>query len=117
MRGVEREALAITRGAVQNDDSRLAGDTPFHREPGGQRERSTAAFPLSIVGEIKLKEYAMELGTFSISLTVKNIKASREFYEKLAFHAFAGDESQNWLILKNGEHAIGLFQGMFEKTS
>ena len=58
----------------------------------------------------------MELGTFSISLTVKNIKASREFYEKLAFHAFAGDESQNWLILKNGEHAIGLFQGMFEKN-
>ena len=58
----------------------------------------------------------MELGAFSISLAVKDIHASKAFYEKLGFEAFGGDISQNWLILKNREHVIGLFQGMFEKN-
>ena len=58
----------------------------------------------------------MELGAFSISLAVKDIQASRAFYEKFGFKVFAGDASQHWLILKNGSHAIGLFQGMFEKS-
>ena len=58
----------------------------------------------------------MELGAFSISLAVKDIAASRAFYEKLGFKAFAGDASKYWLILKNGPHVIGLFQGMFEKN-
>jgi lactoylglutathione lyase len=58
----------------------------------------------------------MEFGAFSISLAVKDIGASRAFYEKLGFKALAGDASQNWLILKNGPCAIGLFQGMFEKN-
>jgi len=58
----------------------------------------------------------MELGAFSISLAVKNIEASRAFYEKFGFKVFFGDASQNWLIMKNGDHAIGLFQGMFEKN-
>lgn len=56
----------------------------------------------------------MELGAFSISLAVKDIKASKEFYEKLGFKEFGGDITQNWLILKNGDHIIGLFQGLFE---
>lgn len=56
----------------------------------------------------------MELGAFSVSLAVRDIAASRAFYEKLGFKAFGGDASQNWLILKNGDHVIGLFQGMFE---
>ena len=59
----------------------------------------------------------MELGAFSISLAVKDIQASKAFYEKLGFQVFMGDISQNWLILKNGEHAIGLFQGMFERNT
>jgi predicted lactoylglutathione lyase len=58
----------------------------------------------------------MQLGTFSVSLAVKDIEASKQFYQKLGFEAFAGDQSQNWLIMKNGPHAIGLFQGMFEKN-
>ena len=58
----------------------------------------------------------MELGAFSISLTVKDIEASRKFYEKFGFVEFGGDTSQNWLIMKNGETVIGLFQGMFEKN-
>jgi lactoylglutathione lyase len=58
----------------------------------------------------------MELGNFSISLAVKDIEASRSFYEKFGFTVFAGDAAQNWLILKNGDHVIGLFQGMFEKN-
>jgi lactoylglutathione lyase len=59
----------------------------------------------------------MELGAFSVSLAVKDIKASKAFYEKLGFEDFMGDISRNWLILKNGEHVIGLFQGMFERNS
>ena len=58
----------------------------------------------------------MELGTFAISLAVKDLPASRAFYEKLGFTSFAGDATQNWLILKNGDLVIGLFQGMFEKN-
>ena len=58
----------------------------------------------------------MELGAFSISLAVKDIEASRTFYEKFGFKAFMGDASKRWLIMKNGDHAIGLFQGMFERN-
>ena len=58
----------------------------------------------------------MELGAFSVSLTVKDLELSKTFYEKLGFEVFAGDPAQNWLILKNGEIVIGLFQGMFEKN-
>ena len=58
----------------------------------------------------------MELGAFSVSLAVKDIAASRLFYEKLGFTIFGGDQSQNWLIMKNGDHVIGLFQGMFENN-
>ena len=59
-------------------------------------------------------EAIMELGAFSVSLVVKDIEVSKRFYEKLGFETFMGDQSQNWLILKNGIHVIGLFQGMFE---
>ena len=59
----------------------------------------------------------MELGAFSISLAVKDLEASKEFYEKLGFGFFQGDATQNWLIMKNADHVIGLFQGMFEKNS
>lgn len=58
----------------------------------------------------------MQLGAFSISLAVKDLEASRKFYENFGFESFAGDPSQNWLILKNGDHVIGLFQGMFERN-
>ena len=59
----------------------------------------------------------MELGAFSVSLNVKDIEASRVFYEKLGFTKFHGDQSQGWLILRNGYATIGLFQGMFEKNT
>ena len=58
----------------------------------------------------------MQLGNFSVSLAVKDLEASKVFYEKLGFTAFAGHQSQNCLIMKNGEHNIGLFQGMFDKN-
>ena len=58
----------------------------------------------------------MELGAFSVSLAVKDLEVSKTFYEKLGFQVFAGDAAQNWLIMKNGDHIIGLFQGMFEKN-
>jgi lactoylglutathione lyase len=59
----------------------------------------------------------MQLGAFSISLAVKDLAASRAFYEKFGFQAFGGDPAQNWLILKNGDHVIGLFQGMFDRNT
>ncbi len=62
------------------------------------------------------KEPTMSLGNFSVSLAVKDIAASRVFYEKLGFKVVAGDQSQNWLVLSNGDARIGLFQGMFEKN-
>ena len=58
----------------------------------------------------------MELGAFSVSLAVKDLEASKGFYEKLGFTVFGGEASQNWLILKNGDATIGLFQGMFDKN-
>ncbi len=58
----------------------------------------------------------MKLGAFSVSLAVKDLEASKLFYQKLGFSVFFGDQSQTWLIMKNGDHAIGLFQGMFEKN-
>ncbi len=59
----------------------------------------------------------MNLGNFSVSLAVKDIAASRAFYEKLGFHVMAGDQSQNWLILQNETSTIGLFQGMFSRNT
>ena len=58
----------------------------------------------------------MELGNFSISLAVKDIEASRSFYEKFGFKVFMGNAAQKWLIMKNGDHVIGLFQGMFGRN-
>jgi catechol 2,3-dioxygenase-like lactoylglutathione lyase family enzyme len=59
----------------------------------------------------------MELGAFSLSLAVKDIQTSNDFYQKLGFEVFGGDITQNWLILRNGETTIGLFQGMFDKNT
>jgi predicted lactoylglutathione lyase len=58
----------------------------------------------------------MQLGTFSVSLSVKDIHASKVFYENLGFTEFGGNIEQNWIILKNDKVFIGLFQGMFEKN-
>ncbi|MCP4441772.1 MAG: VOC family protein [Aureispira sp.] len=58
----------------------------------------------------------MKLGAFSVSLNVKDIKASKEFYENLGFEIFGGDIEKNYLIMKNENSLIGLFQGMFENN-
>ncbi len=63
------------------------------------------------------KDEPVQLGNFSVSLTVKDIKASKAFYEKLDFKQVAGELAQNWVVLQNGTTKIGLFQGMFEKNS
>ena len=59
----------------------------------------------------------MQLGSFSLSLAVKNLEASRQFYEKLGFTNFGGDPARHWLILKNGDLVIGLFEGMFQRNA
>jgi catechol 2,3-dioxygenase-like lactoylglutathione lyase family enzyme len=58
----------------------------------------------------------MDLGAISISLAVKDLARSKDFYEKLGFEQIGGDLQQNWLIMRNGRHVIGLFHGMFEKN-
>ncbi|MGR0220793.1 VOC family protein [Agromyces sp. ZXT2-6] len=58
----------------------------------------------------------MDLGAFSVSLAVSDLAASRAFYERLGFEAFGGDPAEGWLMLRNGTHVIGLFQGMFERN-
>lgn len=58
----------------------------------------------------------MKLGAFSVSLNVKDLNTSKEFYEKLGFKIFGGDVKHNYLIMKNGNALIGLFQGMFENN-
>lgn len=60
------------------------------------------------------QDTSLPLGAFSVSLAVKDIEASKVFYEQLGFAVIGGEQTQNWLILRNGEHTIGLFQGMFE---
>jgi len=62
-------------------------------------------------------EPPLRLGNFSISLAVKDIAKSREFYEKLGFRAVGGNQAKNWLVMQNGTTTIGLFQGFFEKNS
>jgi catechol 2,3-dioxygenase-like lactoylglutathione lyase family enzyme len=56
----------------------------------------------------------MDLGAFAVSLAVKDLETSKKFYEKLGFESFGGDVQQNWLMLRNGDHVLGLFQGMLE---
>ena len=72
----------------------------------------TAAIPSTPANERK----PMDLGNFSVSLTVKDIKASKVFYEKLDFKVVAGKLEQNWIVLQSGDARIGLFQGMFDKN-
>lgn len=59
----------------------------------------------------------MPLGNFSVSLAVKDLEASRAFYQALGFEVIAGDPAKNWLILRNGGATVGLFQGMFERNT
>lgn len=76
-------------------------------QPGGQKP--PASQPAG--------DQPMSLGNFSVSLAVKDIAASRAFYEKLGFRVIGGDQARNWLILQNDTSTIGLFQGMFEKNT
>jgi catechol 2,3-dioxygenase-like lactoylglutathione lyase family enzyme len=76
---------------------------------GSQLAPATAQTPLATTGRASGGQ--MQLGNFSVSLAVKDIAASRAFYEKLGFKQIAGDQAQNWLILQNSTSTIGLFQG------
>lgn len=77
--------------------------------------RAAAVMPAESVSN-NLKGTNMHLGAFSVSLAVKDLAASRLFYEKLGFAPLAGDPLKNWLIMKNGDAVIGLFQGMFDRN-
>src|SRR5690606_19249508 len=96
--------------AAALSDAHLAA--PVRRD--AERSRSAAAS----AGEARplCRGATMNLGAFSISLAVKDLSASRDFYMKFGFTPFAGDPEQHWQILKNGDHVIGLLQGMFERN-
>ena len=64
-----------------------------------------------------MTKHVTTLGAFSLSLAVKDLRASQVFYEKLGFKQLMGDPTQNWLILRNGTVTIGLFQGMFDRNT
>ena len=64
----------------------------------------------------QLKKADMKLGAFSVSLSVKDLQVSKQFYENLGFEVFTGDMAMNYLIMKNGNALVGLFQGMFENN-
>jgi catechol 2,3-dioxygenase-like lactoylglutathione lyase family enzyme len=76
------------------------------QSPGAKKQLTHNAKPQ--------KEPHMKLGAFSISLSVKDLTVSRQFYENLGFSVFAGGMEQNYLIMKNGNALVGLFQGMFQ---
>jgi predicted enzyme related to lactoylglutathione lyase len=100
------ESLWASATTARPDDA--AGS---ERATGNQQEKAKQEKQSS-----QPNEGEMNVGAFSVSLTVKDLKASLEFYEHFGFKPFAGNPSQNWQILKNGDHVIGLFQGMFEKN-
>ncbi|GAC11646.1 glyoxalase/bleomycin resistance protein/dioxygenase [Paraglaciecola chathamensis S18K6] len=75
-----------------------------------------ARFGASVNIRANDKENTMELGAFSLSLAVKDIQASKDFYQKFGFTVVGGDQQQGWLIMRNSSQTIGLFQGMFEKN-
>lgn len=79
-------------------------NTIFEQKPASENKEKTKT----------VKQNNMKLGAFSISLSVKDLKTSKEFYEKLGFNTFAGSMEQNYLIMKNDNALIGLFQGMFK---
>lgn len=83
---------------------------------GTASSQSTAPAATKTPSQPSVKKEQMQLGNFSISLTVKDIKASKAFYEKLDFQEVGGKIDQNWVILQNGTTTIGLFQGMFERN-
>ncbi len=70
----------------------------------------------NISNNLTLKNNTMKLGAFSVSINVKDLNTSKVFYENLGFNVFAGGMNMNYLIMKNGNALIGLFQGMFEKN-
>jgi catechol 2,3-dioxygenase-like lactoylglutathione lyase family enzyme len=82
---------------------------------GRSRAAVTEKQPVTSVGGAMTGEVTT-LGAFSVSLAVKNLQASRAFYEKLDFEVVGGNPAQNWLILRNGTVTVGLFQGMLERN-
>jgi catechol 2,3-dioxygenase-like lactoylglutathione lyase family enzyme len=81
----------------------------------GRDEFTPSAMPETAYACVMVR-HTTTLGAFSVSLAVRDLRASQAFYEKLGFEAFAGQPEQNWVILQNGSATIGLFQGMFEKN-
>ena len=90
--------------------------TRFTRRGAMQAIGTSALAAQTVQTPATPKEPSMQLGAFSVSLNVKDLVASKRFYEQLGFRQFGGNAARNWLIMKNGDAIIGLFQGVFEKN-
>ena len=99
-------------GCTSNSDRAAANEAA----EAPQASTPPTAAPAPTPPPVTRKESTMQLGNFSVSLTVKDIAASRAFYEKLGFHVKGGNQAQNWLVMQNETSTIGLFQGMFDKN-
>jgi lactoylglutathione lyase len=127
-----RRLYLLDRAAVEKVDRWLAGVSAFWAErmddlaaevgrgdavhSTDDREATATAHARQAPGPALEERHVdeMQLGAFSVSLAVRDLEVSRAFYEKLGFHTFGGDPEGRWLILKNGDAVVGLFQGMFE---
>jgi catechol 2,3-dioxygenase-like lactoylglutathione lyase family enzyme len=101
------------------DESVLLADLGFGAFWRSQQLRKIwqAPLPTSPVISPFMTNHVTTLGAFSVSLAVKDLKASQAFYEKLGFKSVMGEPTQNWLILRNGTITLGLFQGMFDRNT
>ena len=97
-------------GARQQEASDARRQPPGDGNAGGESRTKKEH-------EMQKDNAALRLGNFSVSLAVKDLGASRAFYENLGFKVFGGDAAQNWLIMQNDTATIGLFQGMFQKNT
>jgi len=102
-----RKTFLITVGLLTTLALVFYFGTSYGKQPGTSNGQST-------ISQGSIKEENLKLGAFSVSLNVKDLKTSKEFYEKLGFKEFGGGLERKYLIMKNGNSLIGLFQGMFE---
>lgn len=109
--------LAGGVGAAARSNEQAAAAAPPAKQPAPPPAPAGQNFPKDKQPAVSQSApAAFQLGNFSVSLTVKDLAASRAFYENLGFHVFGGDAAQHWLIMQNDTATIGIFQGMFEKN-
>jgi predicted lactoylglutathione lyase len=110
---IEHGAIEENYRGTPRTVTQLLSATMSNPSPPLFRQMQRKVFRITLV----YSKFEMQLGNFSIGLSVKDLGVSKAFYETLGFAMVMGDEKQGWIILQNGDATIGLFQGMFEKNT